>query len=200
MNAAAEIKQRAPYRGKKWWISFDSEMSEKFPIGVLAKCRRGPGGLVSVKVLSRCTRGKIEVLNMITGKQYRCNVESMVPPSTMTVLQMAEAVQSERVRRAEEQRQERSRPSIVRKYLEPITTADRRNPEYVDRARILPLSNDELTAYTAISAICKTLNNLHLNRDSFRNQKLFDLLRASHACLETCIREMETYDELPTDA
>lgn len=200
MNAAAEIKQRAPYRRKKWWISFDAEMSEKFPIGALAKCRRGPTGLVQVKILTRCTRGKIEVLNLVTGRQYRCNVENMVPPSAVSVLQMAEAVQSERVRRAEEQRQDRIRPSIVRKYLEPIATADRRNPEYVDKARMLPLSSDELTAYTTLSAVSKALNNLHLNRDSFRNPKLFDLLKAAHTCLASCITEMESYGELPSDA
>lgn len=199
MNAAVETKQkRGQYRTKRWWALFDAEMRAKFPKGATAKAHRGRG-YVDVMIVSDCTRGRVEVRNPLSGAQYVANVELLVPPSARTVEQMAAFVAAERARQAEEQARARTRPSVVRSYLQPITTADKRSPDYVDKARMLPLSSDELTAYTALSAICKTLNTLHLNRDSFRNPKLFDLLRASHTCLAECIREMETYDELPGD-
>jgi hypothetical protein len=137
---------------------------------------------------------------MISGKEYKANVECMIPPDAKSPDAMKQTVAAEHARRAEEQRSERSRPSIVRQFLQPISTADRRSPDYQEKARILPISNDELTAYSALCAINKTLNTLHLNRDSFRNPRLFDLVRASHTCLDACVKEMESYNELPEEA
>jgi len=199
MLAVVENKKRAPYRTKRWWAQFDVEMTRKFPIGAMARCHRGRA-YVQVKILSHCSRGKITVYNMISGKEYKANVECMIPPAALSPDAMKQTVAAEHARRAEEQARDRSRPSIVRQFLQPLTDADKRSPDYVERARILPLSPDELIAYSALSAINRTLNTLHMNRDSFRNPRLFDLLRASHTCLAECVREMESYEKLPEEA
>lgn len=201
MLAVEEKQKRAPYRTKKWWAQYDNEMSRKFPIGEFAKCHRGRA-YVNVKILTRCCRGKIEVLNMVTGAQYLANVDTMIPPQARSPDAMRAALAPAREAQAQEQSARRSRPTVLKTFLQPILDADRRKdiPTYRDQGKLLPLSTDELTAYSALGAINKTLNNLHLNRDSFRNPKLFDLLKAAHTCLETCVKEMESYTDLPEEA
>jgi hypothetical protein len=201
MAAVVEAKQkRAPYKTKRWYTQFDAEMTAKFPIGSIVRIKRGPKGYVKVRIVSRCQHGKIDVSNVLTGAQYRANVECMIPPDAKSPAAMAESLAPERAARAQEHDSGRCRPSVLRQFLQPIETADNRDPEYRERAKKLALSTDELTAYTSLSAINKTLSILHLNRDCFRNPKLFDLLKAAHACLATCMTEMESYTELPEDA
>lgn len=133
--------------------------------------------------------GKVYVRNIRNGKSYNASVDCLRPPSADVLPYPVEP------------RRPVVPAPIAARLLQPDEDGDRRtNPEYKERAKLLPLSMDELTAYTALSAINKTLNTLHLNRDSFRNPRLFDLIRAAHCCLDSCIKEMEAYRELPENA
>lgn len=192
MSAVVKEKQeRAPYKTKQMRNEFDAAMSTRFPIGSRALVHRGRG-VSDVKVLSACRRGKIEVVNLISGKQYWATAEGM-RPNPVSLRRIASPVAT----------QERNRPSIVRQFLQPITTVSARSDEGKearDQVRLMPLSSDELVAYTAINAVRKTLNHLHQNSDSFRDKKHFGLLESAHILLTTITQKVESYNELPEEA
>jgi hypothetical protein len=189
-----EKKQRAPFvKTKGYYEKIDENANKTFSIGSFIEVHRGRGWSYC-QVISACRRGKLEVKNMITGKQYWASVDCLRAIGA-PVRANPDATQPAQ--------ESRSRPSIVSLFLQPISKLDGRSEEERERRarlKMLPLSSDELIAYTSLSAICKTLNNLHLNADSFRNPKLFELLKTSHSCLTECLREMESYRELPEDA
>lgn len=62
------------------------------------------------------------------------------------------------------------------------------------------LSLGELSAYTVIHALVKALTRIYENPDSFRNDRLYDLVDTILIQLRTILREMETYERFPEDA
>lgn len=144
-NGTESLKRR-PYRTKEWWGEYDGQMIQTFPIGARVPCHRGRV-YVTVEILGKVQNGMVEVRNILNGKTYNASVECLLPPS--------EDVLPLPVRPVERKRPVIAGPIAVR-LLQHDEDGDRRsNPEYKDRAKLLPLSMDELTAFTALSAINK---------------------------------------------
>jgi hypothetical protein len=162
------------YRNRDWWEKEDKKWNTIFPVGtrIMWKKRGGKKGLTILqgRTLAPVLHGRVRVENVISGKMYDIAVENI----SKTLNQ-----------------------SDSRTELLPF---DRPFDGVHSTQKIYPWSTDELTAHTTLIAVRKALKNISLNRDSFRNPKLFDLLKMSQSALGACIDELESYTEYPTDA
>lgn len=181
-------KKRRPYRTKKFWEGFDSKINEQFPVGSRVKWRAYSGKVSSGTIASVCVRGRLDVLNLVTGKEYTIPADDLIPPDTKS----ADEIKALIVKLLDHG----SRPTQV-----PVTPIAEPDPSrQFHPARIMPLSADEMIAHTALSAITKTLDRIRSNADSFRDPRLMDLVLNARNNLKVCLDELESYDEYPADA
>lgn len=180
-----EAKRRT-YRTEAYWITHDAMINEKFPVGSIAKYRGRGGQICQGWIRSNCLRGKLEIQNTITGAQYRMSSDGLISPDAKTPEEM------EQIReRMGDMMPRPERLSAVR----PITRTPKRYEPSVNEIR--PWTEDEVIAHTTLGSVCKAVERIRKNADSFRSVDMHELLHAAETLIRVCIKELESYERLP---
>ena len=130
------------------------------------------------KILTPIVKGKLTVLNLITGRSYPITSDSLILG-----------------------KESGDMSRFLRNLIDRESRTTHRLPpgQHPKAPKVMPLTLDELTAHTTLRAVTKALDRIRSNVDSFRNPKLLDLVLSARNALKVCLDELESYDEYPQD-